>query len=79
VEITATRSSCDCFGIQLESDYLEPGQQIRATLTLDLKDDPFTGDLSLELIGRAKSQDTPAFLIRARVKVKPRPGKAESA
>lgn len=74
IEIVSIKSSCECFQIKLPSDFVEPGQKIKATVAIDLTDDQkFTGKLGLEASGVGKSMSGPAFIIRADVVVKPKP------
>ncbi len=74
VEITKTKSSCECFQVKTPSEFVEPGQKMKASAVLDLSDDPkFTGKLGLELSGSMRSGKTPAFVLRAEVKVIPKP------
>jgi hypothetical protein len=74
IEITGSRSSCKCFTITPETDYVEPGQRVRAAVKIDLADEPkFIGKLDIETTGHAKDSGMPAFFIRVRIQVQARP------
>jgi hypothetical protein len=63
VEIEHIESSCDCFRVDLGRNVISPGEEINATLTLDLVREPdFVGAMRLEVTGFTKTGAT-AFVI----------------
>lgn len=71
VEITAIKTSCDCFMIELPTMTVAGNSSIEAIAMVNLATDPkFTGSLALEATGQTSRDKPPAFVLRASVKVK---------
>jgi hypothetical protein len=69
VEVGATKTSCDCFTVELASTTIPPGASVEGTARVDFTTHPnFSGNLALDATGQS-SRGEIAFVVRAAVTV----------
>ena len=75
VLVSAVKTSCECLMVQLERPRIEPGQKVKATVKLSLKNEPdFAGRLQATATGYAGqgASSKEAFELTIRADVPPK-------